>query len=302
MPLRTIQSSSSGWLARPRKKRSGSPCGMLSPQAGKTETANVSNMTKRNFRMVPWQLFVLLTSISEQQPMYHYLPCYNNRKAHNFPGGFSNCHSERQRRVLPSFCRDASLTLGMTGEGRFAYRRSTLDSHHRKARNPQQLPRRNMMKLSGKVAVVTGTSRGVGKAIALALGREGASVVVAARSEREVEEFPGTIYHTAEQIGKEGGTALPIKVDVTRAAEVDAMAQRVLSEFGRVDILINNAGVIGPTMSFLEIPIDLWDRIMRVNVRGLFLCTRALAPIMVRQGSGCIVNVSSGAARRTGFL
>ena len=158
------------------------------------------------------------------------------------------------------------------------------------------------MKLSGKVAVVTGASRGVGKAIALALGREGASVVVAARSEREVEEFPGTIYHTAEQIGKEGGTALPIKVDVTRAAEVDAMAQRVLSEFGRVDILINNAGVIGPTMSFLEIPIDLWDRIMRVNVRGLFLCTRALAPIMVRQGNGCIVNISSGAARRTGFL
>jgi len=158
------------------------------------------------------------------------------------------------------------------------------------------------MKLSGKVAVVTGASRGIGKAIALALGREGAAVVVAARTEQESEEFPETIYHTAEQIGKEGGTALPIRVDVTQEAEVEAMAQKVLSEFGRVDILINNAGVIGPMVSFLDMPVSLWDQIMGVNVRGVFLCTKALLPIMVGQRSGCIVNISSGAARRTGFL
>ncbi len=149
--------------------------------------------------------------------------------------------------------------------------------------------------LKGAVVVVTGASRGIGKATALALAREGATVVVTARSsESSPTKFPGTIEETARLIREMGGQALPIPCNVADEAQVDAMARRVLEELGRVDILINNAGVSSPA-SFLDTPIRRWDLVLNVNLRGTVLCTKAFLPHMVERGSGKVINVSSGA-------
>ena len=98
-----------------------------------------------------------------------------------------------------------------------------------------------MGKLAGKVAIVTGASRGLGKAIAILFSREGASVIVAARSE-DTKSVPGTIHETAEAIRAEGGTAMAVRCDVTNGEEVKGLAQRALDEFGQIDVLVNNAG------------------------------------------------------------
>jgi len=102
------------------------------------------------------------------------------------------------------------------------------------------------VKLEGKVAIVTGSSRGIGKAIAQGFAREGASVVVAARTVVENEQLPGTIYKTAEEIKALGGQAIPIKCDITSDQSVNEMVKRTLDEFGHIDILINNAAVSYP--------------------------------------------------------
>ena len=100
------------------------------------------------------------------------------------------------------------------------------------------------MKLEGKVAIVTGASRGIGKAIAIGFAKEGASIIVAARTEIEKDKnLPGTIHQTAQEIAGLGGKALPIRCDVTDEASVMSMVERSLSEFSRIDILVNNAGV-----------------------------------------------------------
>ncbi|MDT7944226.1 MAG: SDR family NAD(P)-dependent oxidoreductase [Dehalococcoidia bacterium] len=152
------------------------------------------------------------------------------------------------------------------------------------------------MGLEGAVAVVTGASRGIGKATAIALAREGATVVVTARSaEGAPSKLPGTIHETARLIQEAGGRALAIPCNVADEGEVEAMARRVLEELGRVDILINNAGVSYPA-SFLETPIKRWDLVLNVNLRGTVLCTKAFLPHMVERGSGKVINVSSGAA------
>jgi len=152
-----------------------------------------------------------------------------------------------------------------------------------------------MEDLKGAVAVVTGASRGIGKATALALAREGATVVVTARSsEGSPTKLPGTIEETARLIEQMGGRALAIPCNVADEASVEAMARRVLEELGRVDILINNAGISYPA-TFLETPIRRWDLVMNVNLRGTVLCTKAFLPQMVERGSGKVINVSSGA-------
>lgn len=152
--------------------------------------------------------------------------------------------------------------------------------------------------LSGKTAIVTGGSRGIGKAISLALARAGANVVIAARSEEEPLSLPGTIYKTAEEIKALGGKALPVRCDVTAADEVQNMVEKTISTYGAIDILVNNAGVLhGAT--FLETEISDFDNIWRVNVLGVFLCTRAALPIMIQRKSGSIVNISSGLADST---
>jgi len=152
--------------------------------------------------------------------------------------------------------------------------------------------------LSGKTAIVTGGSRGIGKAISLALAQAGANIVIAARSEEEPPSLPGTIYKTAEEIKVLGGKALPVRCDVTAAGEVESMVEKTMSTYGAIDILVNNAGVLhGAT--FLETEISDFDNIWRVNVLGVFLCTRAVLPIMIQRKRGSIINISSGLADST---
>jgi NAD(P)-dependent dehydrogenase (short-subunit alcohol dehydrogenase family) len=147
------------------------------------------------------------------------------------------------------------------------------------------------MKFTDKVAIVTGASRGIGRAIALALAKEGAVAVVAARSETE-GRLPGTIHKTVAEIHAFGGNALAMKTDVTREDEVAAMVGNVLNHYGRIDILVNNAGISVPG-TLTEVSIKRWDLIMAVNLRGTFLCTKAVLPFMIRQKSGSIINLSS---------
>lgn len=153
------------------------------------------------------------------------------------------------------------------------------------------------MKLEGKVAIVTGASRGIGKAIAIGFAREGADIIIAARTEVERKEIPGTIYATAEEIHSLGRRVLPVRCDITNEQDVEALVNKVLDELGRVDILVNNAGIAYPS-PILEIPVKRWDIVMSVNVRGTFLCTKAVLPKMVEQGSGNILNITSNAANR----
>ena len=126
------------------------------------------------------------------------------------------------------------------------------------------------MKLKDKVAIVTGSSRGIGKAIALGFAKEGAKIVVAARTEVENERMPGTIYKTAEMIKAMGGQALPVKCDVTIEQDIEDMAKKALAEFGRIDILVNNSGIAYFRPAW-EMPSKRWDIVLRVNLTGAFL-------------------------------
>jgi citronellol/citronellal dehydrogenase len=152
------------------------------------------------------------------------------------------------------------------------------------------------MKFAHKVAIVTGASRGIGKAIALGLAREGASVVVAARSEVEKDgNLPGTIYQTVQEIEDMGGKAVAVRCDVTDKASVSNMVEKGLSAFGKIDILVNNAGVAFH-YPIVETPLKRWELVIRVNLTGAFLCTKASLPVMMERRQGSIINLSSLAA------
>ena len=140
------------------------------------------------------------------------------------------------------------------------------------------------MKLDGKVAIVTGGARGIGRQYCRGLAAEGARVVVADILDEQAQA-------TAKEVG---GTA--VKVDISHEASVQAMVARSLELADRVDILINNAAIVDvfPRKPFDTISVEEWDRVMAVNVRGTWLCCKALAPVFRRQGSGAIVNISSG--------
>ena len=150
------------------------------------------------------------------------------------------------------------------------------------------------MSMEGLVAVVTGSSRGIGKGIAKVFAQEGAKVAVVARSAEEGGRLPGNINLTVQEIQEAGGQAIPIQCDVTDEEQVQAMTAAVMEAYGRVDVLVNNAG-IQVNVHLLDLQIRHWDLTMRVNLRGPFLCCKYLAPIMVQQGSGNIVNITSGA-------
>lgn len=154
------------------------------------------------------------------------------------------------------------------------------------------------MKLDSKVAIVTGGSRGIGKAICIAFAKEGAKVVAAARTEKEGgNKLPGTIHQTVDEIKAFGGQALAVRTDITVDEDVEAMAQRTLDEFGRIDILVNNAAANLNAM-VVDLPIKRWDLMMRVNLRGTFICTKAVLPTMMAQRSGNIIAMTSIAAKR----
>jgi NAD(P)-dependent dehydrogenase (short-subunit alcohol dehydrogenase family) len=147
--------------------------------------------------------------------------------------------------------------------------------------------------LEGKVAVVTGASRGIGRAICVDFARAGADVVVAARSsEKHPSKLPGTIEETARLVEAEGRRALSLPVDVTSEEQVQEMARRTLEEFGKVDVLVNNAGISFPS-PLHKTPMKRWDLVLAVNVRGPVLCTQAFMPTMMERKRGNIINISS---------
>ena len=148
-------------------------------------------------------------------------------------------------------------------------------------------------RLAGKVAIITGASRGLGQYCAEGYAREGAKVVVAARTEVEKDpRLPGTIYHTAKLIEDAGGEAFPVVCNVGDNDSVEAMVKQVLDRYGRVDILMNNAAV-QPAGFISTIPIRHWELEFRINVHGTFYGCRAVLPAMIEQRSGNIINISS---------
>lgn len=150
--------------------------------------------------------------------------------------------------------------------------------------------------LTGSVAIVTGASRGIGRALAIGLADAGAAVVCAARTEVEsAGNLPGTIHATAEAVAARGGTALAVRCDIGNEHDIDNLVESTRARFGRVDVLVNNA--MTPTRAaFAESTAEQWDASMRVNVRSLFLTSRAVMRPMADAGGGSIINISSGAA------
>ena len=141
------------------------------------------------------------------------------------------------------------------------------------------------MSLNGQVAIVTGASRGIGRAIALKLSAAGASVVVTATTVEGAAR-------TADEIIAAGGKALPLKVDVSVASDVEALFKEAVAAFGRLDILVNNAGITKDGLLLRMKEAD-WDAVLDVNLKGTFNCTREAAKIMSKARYGRIVNVSS---------
>ena len=154
--------------------------------------------------------------------------------------------------------------------------------------------------LEGKVAIVTGASRGIGKAIALQLGLDGAVVVVAARTEEGSEDKPGSIGETAKAIEESGGKALALKVDVTVDAELEALAEKTMTEFGRIDILVNNAGALGGQPKFLESEPDELDFFYRTNLREGGGRAKSVGVRRAEQGAAGLCNIRAVRARLPG--
>ena len=154
------------------------------------------------------------------------------------------------------------------------------------------------MRLAGKVCIITGAGSGIGRASALLFAREGAAVVVADVDERAGERV-------AAEIGAAGGQALAAPTDVTDPSACERTAARALERWTRIDVLFNNAGIAG-IGTVHDTPLDLWDRVMNVNVRGVFLMSRAVVPAMMARRGGSIINMSSaiaemGLARRASY-
>lgn len=143
--------------------------------------------------------------------------------------------------------------------------------------------------MKGQVAIVTGGGRGIGEAVALALAREGARVVLAARTGAELERV-------VARIEQGGGVARGVPSDVSQPAQVERLTQAVLDAYGRVDVLVNAAGVPGPIGPLWEADVAAWKRAIDVNLLGTFFCCHAVVPHMIRQRRGKIINFSGGGA------
>jgi NAD(P)-dependent dehydrogenase (short-subunit alcohol dehydrogenase family) len=147
-----------------------------------------------------------------------------------------------------------------------------------------------MAKLLGKVALVTGGNKGIGRGIALALAAEGASLVLVARGKIELDR-------TAEEVRRLGVEVLALPADVTDERQVESVFAQTIDRFGRLDVLVNNAGAFdgGPID---QLSLEAWDKVIALNLRAPFLCTRAAFRIMKKQGGGRIINIGSIAAQR----
>ena len=151
------------------------------------------------------------------------------------------------------------------------------------------------MELKGKTAIVTGSARGIGEGIALVLAREGANVVVNDRRAQDCES-------AVRKIVSLGGKAMPFEADVTKKAALDAMITATVKQFGAIDILVNNAGIEAPPGLAKDLSEAQWDRVLGVNLKGVFLCCQAVIPQMMKQRKGRIVNIGSIAAIRMTFF
>ena len=145
------------------------------------------------------------------------------------------------------------------------------------------------MKLTDQVAIITGAGRGIGQAIAQAYAREGANLALAARSQTELEQ-------TAAEIAQTGAQAIAVPTDVTDPAQAERLASAALTRFGRIDLLVNNAGISGPVGPLQDNDIAQWAETISVNLTGTFLVCRAVIPAMVKQGGGKIINLSGAGA------
>lgn len=142
------------------------------------------------------------------------------------------------------------------------------------------------MRLQGKAAIVTGAGRGIGQAIAEAFAREGAKVVITARTTAQIEEV-------AEGIRSAGGEARAIAADIANESQVADLVRGAAKTFGRVDVLVNNAAINLPNINVVDYDLAQWREIIDVNLNGAFLCARAVLPGMIQQKSGKIINISS---------
>jgi 3-oxoacyl-[acyl-carrier protein] reductase len=147
-----------------------------------------------------------------------------------------------------------------------------------------------MQALKDKVALVTGASRGIGRAIALALAGEGAAVVINYASSSQAAE------QVVAEISAAGGQAIAVAGDVSKADQVEALVQAAMDKWGRVDILVNNAGITRDTLLLRMSPED-WQAVIDLNLTGVFFCTRAVSKIMLKQRSGRIINITSVAGQ-----
>jgi citronellol/citronellal dehydrogenase len=148
-----------------------------------------------------------------------------------------------------------------------------------------------MTDLRGRTLFITGASRGIGKAIALRAARDGANVVVAAKTVTAHARLPGTIHSAAEEIEAAGGKALAVQVDIRSEEEVEAAVAKAVEAFGGIDILINNASAIMLTGT-VETPMKRYDLMHHVNTRGTFLCGQKCIPHLAKSGDGRIVNIA----------
>lgn len=152
-------------------------------------------------------------------------------------------------------------------------------------------PKVKVADLSGKVAIITGATRGIGKACALALARNGCNIVVAAKTTTPEPTLPGTIYSVAEEIEKLGVQALPAKVDLRKYEDIQECVRLTVEKFGHIDILVNNASALW-WQRMEDTPINKYDLITQINTRGSFAMTALCVPIMEKGGFGRIVNMS----------
>lgn len=144
--------------------------------------------------------------------------------------------------------------------------------------------------IAGQVAVITGGGRGIGAGIAHQLAAMGATTVITGRSQSTLDE-------TAEAVRKAGGVCQPLSSDLRDLRSIEALATRVEQDFGRCDILVNNAGVMSAPGPLHQLPPESWEDVMNTNLRGVYYCVRAFAPMMVRAQRGHIINISSLAGR-----
>ncbi len=152
------------------------------------------------------------------------------------------------------------------------------------------------MEISGKIVLVTGGSRGIGKAIALRLAKEGAHIAINYLKNK----------HLAEMVAKEarqfGVKAKAYRADVSNFEQVKEMIVEIVNDFGGIDILVNNAGIIPQHFSIFDIPVEEWRRIIEVNLTGVFNCIKAVVPYMIKRGAGKIINIASVAGKMGGTV